>query len=313
MEIRTTTPTDSAAPTPAAEIRRLNATAAAHDGIEPFSEQFLLGLDDGGDRQHRHATARTGTGELVGAAASDGSTIELAVAPEYRRDGVGTSLYGALSSGTDTVWAHGNLPPAVAWCRKQGLEPVRELLVMGVGGRNLAVAAESVEREGFHVMDLDSSRRRYGVDHVDGEWLRVNNEAFNWHPEQGGWDADRLARGQDTDWFDPAGVLLFWSGTDDCDDGGPAPELAGFHWTKWHGDDGAGRKIGEVYVVGLADGFRGRGLGGPLIASGLRHLAGRGADEVILYVETDNTVAVAAYERLGFDVRERHAAYGSPE
>ncbi|MCK7661941.1 mycothiol synthase [Corynebacterium sp. CCM 8835] len=315
MEISTTTPTDSAAPTPAAEIRRLNSAAAAHDGIEPFSEQFLLGLDDGGERGHRHVIARTGNGDLVGAAASDGSTAELMVEPGHRRRGVGTALYRVLvnGAGVDTVWAHGNLPPAVGWCRSRGLEPVRELLVMGVGGRDLAAAAGAVEREGFHVMDLDRSRRVYGADHVDGEWLRVNNEAFSWHPEQGGWDADRLARGQDTDWFDPEGVLLFWSGADGSGDGGPAPELAGFHWTKWHGGDGTGTSVGEVYVVGLADGFRGRGLGGPLISSGLHHLADRGADEVILYVEADNTAAVAAYERLGFGVRERHVAYGSPE
>ena len=166
---------------------------------------------------------------------------------------------------------------------------------------------------GYEALNYPGAVGRFGRAAVEEQWLGVNNDAFSWHPEQGGWDAERLRRGMETDWFDPEGVLLFWSGSDVSGDGGPAPELAGFHWTKWHGDDGAGRKIGEVYVVGLADGFRGRGLGGPLISSGLHHLADRGADEVILYVEADNTAAVAAYERLGFGVRERHVAYGSPE
>ncbi|WP_410170857.1 mycothiol synthase [Corynebacterium pygosceleis] len=313
--MRTTTPTDPAAPTPARKIRDLAAAAADHDGVEPFSEQFLLGLDDGGARGHRHVIALTDSGELIGAAASDGATAELFVAPERRRRGVGTALFRELAGrhGTDTVWAHGDLPAAVSFCRSQGLTPVRELLVMAVTGADLATAAEVPEHTGTRILDLTESRRRYGADTVDAEWLRVNNEAFDWHPEQGGWDRDALTRGRDTDWFDPGGVLLLWSCGEGREDGAGHPELAGFHWTKWHGDDGSGTAVGEVYVVGLADDSRGRGLGGPLIAAGLRHLHRRGADEVILYVEADNTAAVTAYERLGFGVKERHVAYGSPK
>ncbi|MCX7543180.1 mycothiol synthase [Corynebacterium sp. P5848] len=314
MEIRTTTPTDPASPTPAREIRRLNATAAEHDGIEPFSEQFLLGLDDRGDRGHRHVTARDGAGVLIGAAAYDGSTAELVVTPDHRRNGVGTALLRALADtyGADTVWAHGNLPVAVSWCRGRGLEPVRELLVMAIDGASLIAAADVVGRDGFQILDLADSRRRYGAEAVDAEWLRVNNEAFSWHPEQGGWDAGQLSRAQNTGWFDPRGVMLLWSGGDDADAGNRLPELAGFHWTKWHGTEEKGRKLGEVYVVGLADDYRGKGLGGPLIGSGLEHLVDSGADEVILYVEANNTAAVSAYQRLGFGVCERHVAYGFP-
>ena len=38
-------------------------------------------------------------------------------------------------------------------------------------------------------------------------WLEVNNRAFDWHPEQGGWDLRRpCATGRPQPWFDPDGL-----------------------------------------------------------------------------------------------------------
>ena len=42
------------------------------------------------------------------------------------------------------------------------------------------------------------------------------------------------------------------------------------------------------------------GLGRTLTLAGLHHLGSRGAREVLLYVESDNTPARKVYERLGF-------------
>jgi mycothiol synthase len=55
-----------------------------------------------------------------------------------------------------------------------------------------------------------------------------------------------------------------------------------------------------VYVVGIDPAAQGRGLGKLLTLAGLHHLAGRGVDEVLLYVESDNAPAVAVYAGLGF-------------
>ena len=46
-------------------------------------------------------------------------------------------------------------------------------------------------------------------------------------------------------------------------------------------------------------------------AGGLRHLARRGLPRVTLYVDGDNTAALATYERLGFERSAIDVMYGS--
>ena len=66
-----------------------------------------------------------------------------------------------------------------------------------------------------------------------------------------------------------------------------------------------------LYVVGLADAYRGRGLGAPTVSMGLRHLREGGARRVILYVEDDNVAAVERYRADGFTVAEEHVVYSA--
>jgi mycothiol synthase len=120
----------------------------------------------------------------------------------------------------------------------------------------------------------------------EAELLRVNAAAFALHPEQGALDAAGLAARMAEPWWDPAGLLVA------VDDDG---RVLGFHWTKQHDD-----RLGEVYVVGIDPAAQGRGLGRALTLAGLHHLHGRGVEEVLLYVESDNTAALATYGRLGF-------------
>lgn len=127
----------------------------------------------------------------------------------------------------------------------------------------------------------------------DEEFLRVNNAAFDWHPEQGGWTRHELDERVGEDWFDPAGFLL-------ATDGGGT--LLGYHWTKVHPATTDEPALGEVYVLGVDPAAHGRGLGRVLTLAGLHHLRDRGLGTVLLYVEADNGPAVRVYERLGFTV-----------
>ena len=273
-------------------VRPILDAAQSEDGVAAFSEAFERGLFDD-TLNHTHLIAKTGDKTVaVAGIAEDGST-ELAVHPEHRRHGYGCALVQAvLERNADAgFWAHGDLPAAQALARDLGMEPVRELLVMGTA---LDADVKAEVREGYELVQYPELVSRWGREVVDKQWLEVNNDAFSWHPEQGGWDIAQLHRAMDTDWFDADGVWFLVAGD----------EIAGFHWTKRHPDG-----TGEIYVVGLSSKHRGVGMGGPLIQAGLNYLAECGSSQVILYVEGDNEPAVKRYRQLGFDTRERHVVY----
>jgi len=221
-----------------------------------------------------------------------GADLDLAVAPDARGHGVGTALAEAALTGASdrvTAWSHADHPAAAALARRLGFEPERALWVM----RRDAAPVEVPAVDGVTI-------RGYRPDDA-AEVVRVNAAAFAHHPEQGSMDAANLAERMAEPWFDPAGLLVADAGD----------KLWGFHWTKQHSD-----VLGEVYVVGVDPAAQGRGLGRALTAAGLAHLAGLGVREIILYVESDNTPAIATYSHLGFAHTETHVQYahtrGSP-
>lgn len=276
-------------------------SAQEADGVAPLAEHLVAGLEKP-ELGHRHIVVHDHTGQLSGVGAYHGGTAEFVVAPEQRNKGIGRALARKLlDAGLTDFWSHGYLPAAQRLAATLDLTVSRELLVMAVRSKDLSLGA-GVVAEGYRVINLVEAREL--CPDIDAQWLRINNEAFWWHPEQGGWDAERLARAQQTSWFDPEGVLFLITADPEN------PEVAGFHWTKKHGDLAKGAD-GEVYVVGLADSFRGKKLGGPLVAAGLQHLVREGAQRIILYVEADNKPALEAYNRLGFRTFERHVVFSA--
>lgn len=264
-------------------ITELIEAATAHDGVAPVGDQVLreLGRDD-----TRHLLAVDG-GAVVGYLNLSPEMAEAVVHPEHRRRGIGVELIRTgLAEGTagTRIWAHGDLPAARATAATLGLHPVRELLQMR---RSLADLPDFQARHDI---------RTYAGTSDDAELLRVNNAAFSWHPEQGGWTEDDIAERRGESWFDPEGLFLAFEG----------PRLLGFHWTKIHN-----AALGEVYVVGVDPAAQGRGLGAELTLLGLHHLARRLGPEadVTLYVEGNNTAAVKTYRRLGFGVFSADIAY----
>lgn len=272
------------------------AERAAHaDGDPPFSDQTLLDVRAG--RSGVSCVLAADDGALVGAAVvaaqSDRAvtSVELVVAPERRREGVGRALAREVRSrvsGTVEVWAHGNHPGAQRLAQEYRLENVRELYRLK---RPLAGAQDLPLPVG---LTPGLSIRSFEVDRDENGWLRANCRAFADHPEQGRITLEDLRRREAEPWFDAAGFLLAVRDEDPED-------VQGFHWTKVHPAGEDFPAIGEVYAVGVAPEQQGRGLGKALTAAGINYLAGRGLDEVMLYVDGDNVGAVALYEKLGFE------------
>ena len=132
----------------------------------------------------------------------------------------------------------------------------------------------------------------------EAAWLEVNNRAFDWHPEQGGWTVDMLRERLAEPWVDLDGFLLHER------DG----RLAAFCWTKVHDDHDP--PLGEVYVIAVDPDFQGLGLGKAmtLLAMDWLHRE-RNITIGNLYVDAGNTTALTMYERLGFSRHHTDRAY----
>ncbi|MFC8178429.1 MULTISPECIES: mycothiol synthase [Nocardiaceae] len=281
------------------EIRAIAARATEVDGTAPLSEQALKSVGSGDDTTHLIATGGSRVVGYAGTAAGSPTMTEIVVDPEFRTRGIGTRLIDrsfADGGAGARIWAHGNIDAARALASTLGLSVARELLQLR---RPLAEPALPDV-----IVPDNVSLRTYRGHQDDAELLRVNNAAFSWHPEQGGWTEKDIAERRDEAWFDPAGVFLaFEEGTD---------TLLGFHWTKVHPAEAGENEIGEVYVVGIDPEAQGRGLGRVLTLAGLHYLRGRDLQDVLLYVESDNAAAVHTYERLGFTRFHTDVAYSRP-
>jgi mycothiol synthase len=274
-------------------IRDVIAAAHTHDGVVPVGDQVLRELSH--DRT-RHLVAEDG-GTIVGylnlvEATTDATAMaEVVVHPTVRRRRIGAALIrtGLTEGGAGArVWAHGDLESARATASALGLVAARQLLQMR---RSLNDLPADPVPDGVRLTT-------YPGQEADEELLRVNNAAFAWHPEQGGWTEAELVERRAEPWFDPAGLFLAY----DEESG----QLLGFHWTKVHDPT-----LGEVYVVAVDPTTQGRGVGALLTLVGLRHLAVRlGVDAtVMLYVEANNSAAVRTYRKLGFEVFSTDVAY----
>jgi len=277
---------------------RLVRAATDEDGVSPLSEHVLLHLRYGGDQRARSFLLKSGSEngfELAGYAHLDptdpvqGPSGELVVHPAYRRRGLGLELLRAVNDEADgplRLWAHGDLPAAARLAASAGFVRVRALWQMR---RSLQT------RIGRPQFTAGVTVRTFVPGQDEDAWTELNRKAFVGHPEQGTWTRADLDLREREPWFDPDGFFLAER------DG----KLAGFHWTKIHGqhEDGNGHHhepIGEVYVVGVDPGERGSGLGRALTLAGLRYLRSRGLFQVMLYVDETNTAAIGMYEALGF-------------
>lgn len=139
-----------------------------------------------------------------------------------------------------------------------------------------------------------------GVD--DQGLLRVNNLAFDWHPDQGDWDEQRLGEAMAETWFDAEDVIVH-------DPGGRPGWIDGFCWTRRVPATDSEPTMGEIHVIGTDPGSSGRGLGRALAVAGLAHQTANGAEVATLFVEHGNEAAQRLYASLGFSCHARRGGY----
>jgi mycothiol synthase len=267
--------------------------AACADGHEPIGEHKFLRLQRGGDLAA--AILAYENGVLAGYAHTlaycddDGGgrvSCEIVVHPEHRRRGVGRTLIShailhaqAQDAHRLDLWAYNHSQASAALALQFGFRPVRRLLHLHrhVAGTPRAQALEGAALRAF----------RPGED--DRAWLALNNRIFAGHPENGRWTLDDLHARMAQPWFNPDDVLMLEV------DG----VLAGFCWVKVQerGDDG---RVGEIYVIGTAPEYQGRGLGRYLLASALRHMRDRDAQVAAIYVDEANEAALRLYQAADF-------------
>ena len=279
-------------------VREILDEATHHDGTPPVSDQALLAVGQG-RRQlvtQRDAVGIIGEGE-----------VDLVVRPSARGEGIGKKLLHTLISGEDhpselRAWAHGENPTATALLRGAGFKPVRELLRLALDPALLdqAIATARPMPSGFEVLPHTA-----GSDAQADDWVRVNAAAFASHPEQGLMtraDFDALTR---EPWFAADDLRLAY-----VTSGEHQGKLAGFAWVKTVRETDATET--ELYVLGVDPTFSGIGLGAALLGETLRCMATHAPDRITLYVDGDNTNAVALYVRAGFVIEQRSTQYLRP-
>ncbi len=248
----------------------------------------LAAANTGHERLLGYAQASSDQGGVVVDAIVDAEADATAAAALRRHLLAG--LVEALPAGTNVTW----------WTSADGAAVVAEELGLRPGR-----ALHQMRRDLPMPQTTDVITRSFVVGRDEEAWLEVNNAAFEWHPEQGGWDLAMLQQREQEPWFDPEGFRLHER----------HDELAAFCWTKVHPGT---PPVGEIYVIGVHPRFQGMGLGGALTIAGLTSLTERGITVGMLYVDADNTVAVNLYRHLEFTIHHTDRAFvgtapGAPE
>ncbi|MGH9113054.1 MAG: mycothiol synthase [Acidimicrobiales bacterium] len=275
-------------PADVAAVTALVRLTEAADGHKPLDEHLFLDAAVGGGSDFAGLLAwRPGHDRPVAYAhvirGSRRWELELVVDPHHRTElgAIGSELLAAAldvvrseGGGHVHLWVykptdvHDEIAAAVGLQRGRDLWQLRRPLPLG---------------EPFSI-----ETRPFVVGRDEGAWVDVNNRAFDWHPEQGGWTVDDLTSQEAEPWFDPDGFLLHER----------EGRLAGFCWTKVHTDHVP--PLGEIYVIAVDPDIHGRGLGRSLVLAGLDHLAAQGLGVGMLYVDATNDPANKLYADLGF-------------
>ncbi|MCM1011390.1 mycothiol synthase [Brevibacterium sp. XM4083] len=314
----TGTPIDTVAEAELAFLDRVT----AHDGAAEISGG-LLAIATGEDTAHDAQTASSVWRVYADPAAADGDpastadgdpaapligfgirarqgerhAAEFLIDPDHRGRGYGEALLTAIFAEEPSAWcwSHGDDPAARHLAARHGLSRDRVLYQMRTDpDLTLDDLPTAAPPDGVTIRSFAPGD--------EAGWLRVNNAAFDWHPEQGHQTLDDIETIVGAAGFDPATVVIASRSVDGTD------TVIGFHETKLTDTD-SGDRLGEVFVVGVDPGVHAKGVGRALTVEGMRRMVAAGATAIELYVESDNAPALGLYERLGFHVAVAHVSY----
>lgn len=275
------------------------AAVEASTGAEALSERKRLDLATPGPGSFGIEVLHHG--RLIGYArviasmtAPETWTLEIAERPEHRRlveqhvlDELDT-LAEQRQPHSITWWLPDGSQAALAISR--GFEHSRELLEMT---RPLIGFVSASAPAGVRI------RPFIGTDSECSELVRVNNAAFDGHPEQGAWGIDDFLRRRQSPWFDAADLLLGWIDQ----------RLVGFCWLKTLRSGADGDAHVELYALAVDPSAGVRGLGRALTTSAFADAAARrGGGVASLFVDASNERALRLYQSLGFQTSRRRCA-----
>ncbi|MCY4372100.1 MAG: mycothiol synthase [bacterium] len=272
---------------------QLIADVERQHGVPPFGEIQLAAMAEGEPESLGVVAERNGGTEAYGFAVPTPDrgiwTLELAAGP---------GIYDWFLERVLEVLEAAGVAEVVLWVHSPAVEPPLRLVrpERALYRMSAAITATDppVPPDGVTIRGVDVPRDAPAL-------IRLNNQAFGDHPEQGGWTPRDLETRLALSWFDPAGLRTAWMGS----------RLVAFNWTKVHPEPGpSGETVGEIYSIAVDPSFQGRGLGRTIAVEGLRYLAAnRGAGRAILYVDSSNTAALELYRSLGFATEHVDRAY----
>jgi len=272
----------------AGELRRLEQLAhgVGDDGHEELSDWQASIVHAAGGRWY------VGVRQVEGQRIAEVGRLE-------RGSGAPTEVLAQLQHALDDprVWLRAAEDDDIAACVADGWTVRREL---GVLARSLETLPSRATPSSSDSLTLRAFRPGPDTDEV----VRVLRLAHDGHDApvpsstdgsgDGGWTRARFETAARVALHDPADLRV----AADVDG-----RLVGVHWTKRRS-----ATVGEVHNLAIDPSSQGQGLGRLLLIDGLEHLAALGMREVLLWVDLENTPALALYRSEGFVPRAHDVA-----
>ena len=282
-------------------VREMVERTAVHERHSPIGEHKFVRLREG-ESDTFGLVVRTDAYEIAGYAHAthypalgrvpERLAAELVVDPSHRGRGIGTLLARCLLEEARQkrvarfdLWGHHADAGCSVLADALGMHVSRSLW-------QLSLRLDSVPVRRRRDPTPEGVRLRTFAAGDEDRVVELIRAAFPEHPENASWTREDFDQHAALAWFDPTALLLA-----EGEDGG----LLGLHWMKLEGELPGGEvPAGEVYMLGVAPGVQGHGLGKFLLLEGLGEMRRRGVTLAFLYVDAENDAAMRLYRQVGF-------------